>query len=136
MLMHWKEFITKVDPDVIIGYNTANFDIPYVLNRAKALGLNDFPFFGRLKRVKQEIKDAVFSSRAYGTRENKVVNIDGRMQLDLLQFIQREYKLRSYTLNSVSAHFWVNKRKMSNTLSLLICKMEPKKHEEGWLFIV
>lgn len=105
MLMHWKEFITKVDPDVIIGYNTANFDIPYVLNRAKALGLNDFPFFGRLKRVKQEIKDAVFSSRAYGTRENKVVNIDGRMQLDLLQFIQREYKLRSYTLNSVSAHF-------------------------------
>ncbi|KAK6454201.1 DNA polymerase delta catalytic subunit [Scheffersomyces xylosifermentans] len=105
MLMHWKDFVVKVDADVIIGYNTANFDIPYLLDRAKALGLRDFPFFGRLKGVKQEAKDAVFSSRAYGTRENKVVNIDGRMQLDLLQFIQREYKLRSYTLNSVSAHF-------------------------------
>ncbi|EGW30002.1 DNA polymerase delta catalytic subunit [Spathaspora passalidarum NRRL Y-27907] len=105
MLMHWRQFITEVDPDVIIGYNTSNFDIPYLLDRAKALGLKDFPFFGRLKRIKQEVKDAVFSSRAYGTRENKVVNIDGRMQLDLLQFVQREYKLRSYTLNSVSAHF-------------------------------
>lgn len=105
MLLKWKDFILKVDPDVIIGYNTANFDIPYLLDRAKALALRDFPYFGRLKFVQQEIKEAVFSSRAYGTRENKVVNIDGRMQLDLLQFVQREYKLRSYTLNSVSAHF-------------------------------
>lgn len=105
MLMHWRDFIVDVDPDIIIGYNIANFDLPYLIDRAKALGLSDFPFFGRLPSVKQEVKDTVFSSRAYGTRENKVVNIDGRMQLDLLQFIQREYKLRSYTLNSVSAHF-------------------------------
>ena len=105
MLMNWKDFVVLVDADVIIGYNTANFDIPYLLDRAKALGLRNFPFFSRLKNLKQEAKDSVFSSRAYGTRENKVVNIDGRMQLDLLQFIQREYKLRSYTLNSVSAHF-------------------------------
>ena len=75
MLMHWKEFIVKVDADVIIGYNTANFDIPYLLDRARALGLKSFPYFSRLNNVKQEVKDAVFSSRAYGTRENKVVNI-------------------------------------------------------------
>ncbi|CDK26494.1 unnamed protein product [Kuraishia capsulata CBS 1993] len=105
LLRKWKEFVVKVDPDVIIGYNIANFDLPYLLNRAKTLGVADFPFFSRLKHSRQEIKDSVFSSRAYGTRENKVVNIEGRMQLDLLQFIQREYKLRSYTLNSVSAHF-------------------------------
>lgn len=105
MFMHWRDFIVNVDADVIIGYNTANFDIPYVLDRAKALRLTKFPYFGRMKNIQQEVKDSVFSSRAYGTRENKVVNIDGRMQLDLLQFIQREYKLRSYTLNSVSANF-------------------------------
>ncbi|CAK7902839.1 DNA polymerase delta catalytic subunit [[Candida] anglica] len=105
MLMHWRDFVTQVDPDIIIGYNTANFDIPYLLDRAKALGLKNFPYFGRLPTIRQEAKDSLFSSRAYGTRENKVVNIDGRMQLDLLQFVQREYKLRSYTLNSVSAHF-------------------------------
>ncbi|KAG7824304.1 hypothetical protein KL909_002302 [Ogataea angusta] len=105
MLLKWKEFIVKVDPDVIIGYNIANFDFPYLINRARALGVHDFPYFARLKNSKQEIKDTFFSSRAYGSRENKVVNIEGRMQLDLLQFIQREYKLRSYTLNAVSAHF-------------------------------
>lgn len=105
MLRAWRDFIVKVDPDVMIGYNTTNFDFPYLLDRAKALKVEDFPYFGRLKYVKQEAKETVFSSKAYGTRESKVINIDGRMQLDLLQFIQREYKLRTYTLNSVSAHF-------------------------------
>lgn len=105
MLMAWRDFVVQSDADVIIGYNTANFDLPYLLDRAKALGLPKFPYFGRMVNIKQEAKDSVFSSRAYGTRENKVINIDGRMQLDLLQFVQREYKLRSYTLNSVSAHF-------------------------------
>lgn len=31
--------------------------------------------------------------------------MDGRLQLDVLQYVQREYKLRSYTLNAVCAHF-------------------------------
>lgn len=31
--------------------------------------------------------------------------MDGRLQLDILQLMQREYKLRSYTLNSVCAQF-------------------------------
>lgn len=105
MLKHWRDFIVEVDPDVIIGYNTTNFDFPYLLDRAAALGVHSFPYFGRLSNVKQEIKSSTFSSKAYGTRESKNVNIDGRLQLDLLQFVQREYKLRSYTLNSVSAQF-------------------------------
>ena len=105
MLEHWRQFIIDVDPDLIIGYNTTNFDLPYLINRAKALKIQKFPYFGRLTNVKQEVRDTVFSSKAYGTRESKSINIDGRLQLDLLQFIQREYKLRSYTLNAVSAHF-------------------------------
>lgn len=105
MLKHWRDFIVEVDPDVIIGYNTTNFDFPYLIDRAAALGVQDFPYFGRLANVKQEVKSSIFSSKAYGTRESKNINIDGRLQLDLLQFVQREYKLRSYTLNAVSAHF-------------------------------
>ncbi|SCU89708.1 LAME_0E05072g1_1 [Lachancea meyersii CBS 8951] len=105
MLKHWRKFVVEVDPDVIVGYNTTNFDLPYLLGRGRSLKIEEFPYFGRLKTVKQEVKEAIFSSKAYGTRESKIINIDGRLQLDLLQFVQREYKLRSYTLNAVSAHF-------------------------------
>ena len=31
--------------------------------------------------------------------------MEGRIQFDILQVIQRDFKLRSYSLNAVSAHF-------------------------------
>lgn len=52
-----------------------------------------------------KMRDAQFSSKAYGTHEYKEIQIDGRVQLDLLLAIQRDHKLSSYSLNSVSAHF-------------------------------
>ena len=52
-----------------------------------------------------KIRDAQFSSKAHGTHEYKDIQIDGRVQLDLMTAIQRDHKLSSYSLNSVSAHF-------------------------------
>ncbi|KAF8937609.1 delta DNA polymerase [Dissophora ornata] len=105
LLAAWADFVRKVDPDVVIGYNTSNFDFPYLLDRAKHLGVLKFPFLGRLNDARTEAKDTKFSSKAYGNRENKAVNMEGRLQLDMLQVMQRDYKLRSYTLNSVCAEF-------------------------------
>ncbi|KAF7721640.1 DNA-directed DNA polymerase delta [Apophysomyces ossiformis] len=105
LLQKWRDFVMEVDPDVIIGYNISNFDFPYLLDRAKHLGVAKFPYFGRIKGRRTEAKDTKFSSKAYGTRENKAINIEGRLQLDMLQAIQRDYKLRSYTLNAVCAQF-------------------------------
>ncbi|TTL57246.1 DNA polymerase delta catalytic subunit [Bagarius yarrelli] len=87
LLQSWAEFMRTVDPDIITGYNIQNFDLPYLLNRAATL------------------KDSSFQSKQMGRRENKTVNMEGRVQFDLLQVLLRDYKLRSYTLNAVSFHF-------------------------------
>ncbi|KAL7412360.1 delta DNA polymerase [Mrakia frigida] len=105
LLQSWADFVEEVDPDMVIGYNTTNFDFPYLLDRAKALKVNKFPYLGRLLNVKTEAKDAHFSSKAYGNRDSKNINLDGRLQLDILAVMQRDYKLRSYTLNAVCAQF-------------------------------
>jgi DNA polymerase delta subunit 1 len=105
MLMAWRDFLEEVDPDVIIGYNIANFDFPYLLDRAAHLKVPKFPFWTRLKNMKSQAKDTNFSSKQMGNRDTKATNTNGRLQLDLLQLVQRDYQLRSYTLNSVSAHF-------------------------------
>ncbi|KAH9975916.1 DNA polymerase family B-domain-containing protein [Lactifluus volemus] len=105
MLQKWRDFVEEVDPDLIIGYNIANFDLPYLLDRAKALKAHQFPYLGRLKNTRTQIKDTHFSSKAFGQRDSKETTIDGRLQLDILQYMQREHKLRSYTLNSVCAQF-------------------------------
>jgi DNA polymerase delta subunit 1 len=47
----------------------------------------------------------MIQSKQMGRRENKSINIEGRVQFDLLLVLLRDYKLRSYTLNSVSYHF-------------------------------
>jgi len=105
MLMAWRDFVEKVDPDVIIGYNIANFDFPYLLDRAKHLKVGNFPFLTRLNNVRSAAKDTNFASKQLGNRDTKATNTNGRLQLDLLQLVQRDHQLRSYTLNSVCAHF-------------------------------
>lgn len=106
MLLAWRDFLQAVDPDVIIGYNIANFDFPYLLDRAKHLKVDkQFSLWSRLKNVASQHKDSNFSSKQMGNRDTKTTNTNGRLQLDLLQLVQRDHQLRSYTLNSVSAHF-------------------------------
>ena len=106
MLQAWRDFVAEVDPDVVIGYNIANFDLPYLLDRARALKCTRFPYLGKLigeshlslvvllliqlitythvTGVKTEAKETHFSSKAYGTRDSKTVAMEGRLQLDLL----------------------------------------------------
>ena len=105
LLRSWGKFLRSTDPDLLIGYNIVNFDFPYLINRAAILGVEDFPYWGRMIGSKLRMKDTTFSSKAYGTRDSKEITIEGRVQFDLLQAVQRDHKLSSYSLNSVSAHF-------------------------------
>ncbi|KAJ4306597.1 DNA-directed DNA polymerase delta [Collariella sp. IMI 366227] len=101
MLSSWRDFLEKVDPDIITGYNIANFDFPYLLDRAKALKVKDFEYWSRT-RVKSVAKESNFSSKQMGNRDTKATNTNGRLQLDLLQLIQ---PAQLHTLNSVCSHF-------------------------------
>ena len=106
LLIAWRNFVKEVDPDFITGYNTQNFDIPYIINRAEHLKFDsNYACFGRLKNTISKVRDQTLQIKALGTRESKDVNIEGRVQIDMMQVIIREHKLRSYSLNSVAFHF-------------------------------
>ncbi len=105
LLERWAEFVRQVDPDIITGYNINNFDFPYLIGRAIHLHVRNFQFLGRVKNIISNVKETMLQSKQMGKRENKVINIEGRIQLDLLLILIRDYKLRSYTLNAVSYHF-------------------------------
>ena len=68
-----RAFLRSVDPDLLIGYNIVNFDFPYLINRAATLGVEDFPYWGRMIGSKLRMKDTTFSSKAYGTRDSKEI---------------------------------------------------------------
>eukprot|EP01127_Copromyxa_protea_P018831 TRINITY_DN6007_c0_g1_i1.p1 TRINITY_DN6007_c0_g1~~TRINITY_DN6007_c0_g1_i1.p1 ORF type:complete len:1070 (-),score=207.54 TRINITY_DN6007_c0_g1_i1:89-3298(-) len=105
LLAAWRDFVIEVDPDIITGYNIVNFDIPYLLDRARKLKLDKFEFLSRSLIRKCKYKEATFSSNQTGTRESKEVTIEGRVIFDVYQIVQRDHKLSSYTLNNVATHF-------------------------------
>ena len=47
--------------------------------------VSDFVYLGRIKDLKSVMKTSTLQSRQMGKRENKIINIDGRVQFDLLQ---------------------------------------------------
>lgn len=105
MLLAWSDFVRECDPDIITGYNIQNFDISYLLNRAKTLKVELFSYLGRLKNIKTTERKVMLQSNQLGRRENKQINVEGRVIFDLLLVLIRDYKLRSYTLNAVSYQF-------------------------------
>jgi DNA polymerase delta subunit 1 len=104
LLLFFEEFIMSYDPDFIIGYNIINFDLPFILDRAAKLDLKGYGHFGRSSALSR-IKKSTLQSKVMGNRETKEINIEGRIQLDLMIHMHREHKLSSYTLNNVSYHF-------------------------------
>ncbi|KAL0265845.1 UNVERIFIED_CONTAM: hypothetical protein PYX00_011563 [Menopon gallinae] len=104
LLVAWRKYLLKADPDIIVGFNIKNFDIPYLLERARVLSIPDFAVLGRSQRSVR-VRDVTFSSKQLGSSSFKEVEMEGRLVFDMYQIIKREYKLRSYSLNSISVHF-------------------------------
>jgi DNA polymerase elongation subunit (family B) len=107
MLMEFQRIIQEEDPDILTGYNIYGFDEKYIYGRAKLLRLNDngFGFLSRL-RTRTEFKENVkLSSAALGDNQMHYYNTIGRVQIDLMKLIQKDYKLNSYKLDAVAEHF-------------------------------
>lgn len=101
LLEAWAEFVRSVDPDLLTGYNINNFDIPFLLDRAKHLDLKMFSYLGRITNIKSVVKETVSQTKV-GRRTFKTVNFEGRLPYDMYVVMKRDFKLRSYTLNNVS----------------------------------
>lgn len=103
LLKTFCELIRISDPDVLTGYNVQNFDMPYLLNRCKTLGIsNDFDSIGRVLNRQSVMKRSTFTSSAFGSRESIDTSMEGIVMIDMIQYMYRNHKLSSYTLNAVS----------------------------------
>lgn len=92
--------------DIFSGYNIDGFDFPYLIKRAETLRIDrEFSLLGRVHGRRSIIREETTSSKAYGTRIRKTINIPGRLRLDLLPLIRRAHKLSSYKLNAVAFEF-------------------------------
>ena len=98
------DLVEEHDPDVFIGYNIFGFDYDYMDARMKDVG-KDWRNIGRLKDEPCSMKCLSWNSDAYGYNKLNIFDAPGRISVDLLPYIKRDYKLAMYNLNAVGKHF-------------------------------
>ena len=101
MLVAVMEYIQQMDFDVLSGWYSNSFDIPYIINRLHVLGiptkkLTRFPF-------------GYYNCRAEPRGREWMIRIPGRQCLDMMDAFKKWYKaegeLEKYDLKSVASKF-------------------------------
>jgi DNA polymerase elongation subunit (family B) len=106
LLTGFTDLVRETNVNVIIGYNILSWDMKYMLDRCKLYKNEDeFCKMGIFVNEKCEIVSNSFKSKAYSAQNLTYVNTKGRLFLDLLPIIRRDYKLSNYKLKTVTTHF-------------------------------
>lgn len=112
LLLTWARMMSAADPDVLMGYNIMGFDMWYLKERAEEVGcLDEFMrCLSRLHSAPATYREVSLSSSALGDNLLKVLDIPGRVIVDLMKVVQRDHKLDSYKLDAVAEHFTGSKK--------------------------
>lgn len=126
------EFIQIHNPNVISGYNILGFDIPYLIGRSKHTGARDFGKQGFPKNRMSAERTIKWSSAAYGTQEFEFLDAEGRVFVDLLPLVKRDYKFNNYKLKTISEHFIGETKDPLSVKGIFKCyRIGSKKEEDG-----
>ena len=117
MIKRWARLIREEDPDIIVGYNIFGFDYAFMMGRAFACNcVKDFMYLSRRRsyiprqydhRTKTSRIDLEQSTLVIASGEHQLSYpaMEGRVQIDLYNFLRRDYQLSQYKLDYVAGHF-------------------------------
>ena len=131
VLVAWTRLIQKENPDIIIGYNIFGFDYQFMFRRAVETGC--YEEFLKLSRNKDELcanagggaggsgggfvnpnteitadNVAIEQTKialASGQYDLHYIKMTGRLQVDVYNYLRRDFNLSSYKLDDVSSYF-------------------------------
>ena len=107
VILGWINTMKKMDPDIVMGYNSNNFDWKYIYERCKFLNIELYLFkISRLHDYPSKwIADQKLSSSARGENVFNYLDSSGIINTDLMTVIKQNYKLPGYKLNEVAQEF-------------------------------
>ena len=115
LLLAWTQIIQRENPDIIIGYNIFGFDYQFMFQRSLensceteflALSRNKGEFCGTrdYKTGKIGIKESTIVI-ASGQHDLHYIDMTGRLQVDLYNYLRRDFNLTSYKLDYCAGYF-------------------------------
>ena len=115
MLLEWTRLIQREDPDIIIGYNIFGFDYNFMFHRALENDCGEE--FLKMSRNKDQMcgqydkktnKLCIEENTiviASGEHNLQYIKMVGRLQIDMYNYLRRDYTMTSYKLDYVSGYF-------------------------------
>jgi DNA polymerase elongation subunit (family B) len=110
MLQYFCDYIKEYNPTIVMGYNIFGFDLPFLHEKCRIYNI-DLSSLGMAKERSAQYCEVKWTSSAYSCQEFHFYDYDGRILLDLLPVIKRDYKLANYKLKTVSAEFLSDENK-------------------------
>lgn len=106
LLEGFKDMVIEKNPQIICGYNIFSFDITYMHERSKICNIErQFCQLSCIRGMSCQTKEINWSSSAFKNQNFKYIDAHGRLWIDMLPIIQRDYKLDNYKLKTVSDQF-------------------------------
>ena len=133
LLTGFTELVREENPNIITGYNILGFDIPYMIARAKnTFCLTDFSKQGFHKYAKAVEKTIKWSSSAYKNQEFQFLDAEGRVYVDLLPLVRRDFKFNNYKLKTISTYFLGQTKDPLSVKGIFKCyRIGTKKNKKG-----
>ncbi len=111
LLLAWTRLIQREDPDIFTGYNIFGFDYAFMFERSKECNCaEEFLLLSRNKGeicgkfVNDQLDISRSSTKLVGVTYNlSVIQMPGRLQVDMLFWFKRREKFESYKLDDVVA---------------------------------
>lgn len=107
LLTKWLNYLNKVQPDILIGYNSDYFDIPYlyyrILNQLGERRANDLSPIGKVKEQKYTNKETGVDIY----NEDQPIRIEGMYSLDYIR-LHKKYSMSdepSYKLDALGEKY-------------------------------
>lgn len=122
LLERFKKVIEEYKPDILTGYYSDGFDLPYINTRAKKY------------KIKLDV-GLEYSEMKTSGQKNVQVSITGIVHLDILKFILRSFgrggDIESFTLDNVAEKF-LGEKKMEVDMDSMadVWDNQPEKIEE------
>ena len=133
LLEGYTNLIRTENPNIISGYNILGFDIPYMIDRAKLnYVIGEFDRQGFHKYIHAKEKTIKWSSSAYKDQEFQFLDAEGRLFVDLLPLVKRDFKFNNYKLKTISEHFIGKTKDPLSVKGIFKCyRIGIKQNNEG-----
>ncbi|MCX9085255.1 MAG: DNA-directed DNA polymerase [Candidatus Methanoperedens sp.] len=119
MLRRFFDIIKDFDPDILVGYNSNSFDIPYIVDRVNILNKKG----ARIDSIAgRDGRNLYYRKIGNITR----VSVMGRIAVDVLPLLRKEFSLKQYTLRNSAKELLGTEK-----LDIPILEMEDHWNDNG-----